>query len=41
MAEAQPVQRVSRTGKRPIDVPAGVTVTITGATLSVKGPKGA
>lgn len=41
MAEAQPTQRVSRTGKRAVDVPAGVTVTITGTTLAIKGPKGA
>ena len=40
MAEVQPIQRVSRTGKRAIDVPAGVTVTITGTMLSIKGPKG-
>lgn len=39
-ATEAPVQRVSRTGKRSIDVPAGVTVTITGTTLAVKGPKG-
>lgn len=40
MAEAQPIQRVSRTGKRAIEIPAGVTVTITGTTFAVKGPKG-
>lgn len=31
---------MSRIGKNPIQVPAGVTVTITGNTVSVKGPKG-
>ncbi|HEY9720754.1 MAG TPA: 50S ribosomal protein L6 [Oscillatoriaceae cyanobacterium] len=31
----------SRIGKRPITVPAGVTVEIKGQTVSVKGPKGA
>jgi len=30
----------SRVGKRPIDVPKSVTVTITGRTVDVKGPKG-
>lgn len=30
----------SRIGKRPIQIPAGVTVTLEGSTLSVKGPKG-
>jgi large subunit ribosomal protein L6 len=32
--------RQSRTGKRPIDVPKGVTVTIANGTVDVKGPKG-
>ncbi|GAB4575514.1 MAG: 50S ribosomal protein L6 [Rhodothalassiaceae bacterium] len=32
---------MSRIGKKPIDVPAGVTVTLAGSELSVKGPKGA
>ena len=32
---------MSRIGKKPIPVPAGVTATIEGGTLSVKGPKGA
>lgn len=31
---------MSRIGQQPIDVPAGVTVTIDGAKVSVKGPKG-
>lgn len=31
---------MSRIGKRPIPVPAGVTVAIDGSTLKVKGPKG-
>ncbi len=31
---------MSRIGKNPIAVPAGVTVTINGNTISVKGPKG-
>jgi large subunit ribosomal protein L6 len=31
---------MSRIGKKPVVVPAGVTVTIDGQTVSVKGPKG-
>src|SRR5512134_2798473 len=31
---------MSRIGKRPVAVPAGVTVTVDGSTLKVKGPKG-
>ncbi len=31
---------MSRIGKLPITVPAGVTVTVDGSTVSVKGPKG-
>jgi large subunit ribosomal protein L6 len=31
---------MSRIGKRPIPVPAGVTVTIDGSHVTVKGPKG-
>lgn len=34
------VQRVSRIGKRPVEVPAGVTVTIKGSRFEAKGPKG-
>ena len=36
----QEIQRVSRTGKKPIEVPAGVQVTIEGSNFSAKGPKG-
>lgn len=31
---------MSRVGKKPIDIPAGVTVTVNGAAVSVKGAKG-
>ncbi len=31
---------MSRIGKKPVPVPNGVTVTLTGNTISVKGPKG-
>ena len=31
---------MSRIGKNPIEIPAGVTVSIDGQTISVKGPKG-
>jgi len=31
---------MSRIGKKPIPVPAGVTATVAGGTISVKGPKG-
>ena len=31
---------MSRIGKKPIDVPAGVTVTLDGRTVTVKGPRG-
>ncbi|MBE7516184.1 MAG: 50S ribosomal protein L6 [Chloracidobacterium sp.] len=31
---------MSRVGKKPIKIPAGVTVTVNDATLEVKGPKG-
>jgi large subunit ribosomal protein L6 len=31
---------MSRIGKRPIDIPKGVTVTVDGSAVSVKGPKG-
>lgn len=33
-------QRVSRVGKKPIAMPAGVTLTIQGSTVKAKGPKG-
>src|SRR6185369_1130365 len=32
--------KTSRVGKRPIDLPKGVTATITGKAIDVKGPKG-
>ena len=31
---------MSRIGKAPIEIPAGVTVTVSGDTVTVKGPKG-
>ena len=31
---------MSRIGKNPIEIPAGVDVTINGADVTVKGPKG-
>ena len=31
---------MSRIGKQPVQVPAGVTVTVNGATVTVKGSKG-
>jgi large subunit ribosomal protein L6 len=31
---------MSRIGKRPVDLPGGVTATVSGQTVSVKGPKG-
>ena len=31
---------MSRIGKAPIAIPAGVTVTVSGDTVTVKGPKG-
>ena len=33
-------KRLSRVGKRPVAVPKGVTLTITGQAVSVQGPKG-
>ena len=32
---------MSRTGKKPVAIPAGVTATVEGGVISVKGPKGA
>ena len=32
--------KTSRVGKRPIDLPKGVTATINGRAIDVKGPKG-
>lgn len=41
MAEpANPKKNMSRVGKKPITIPAGVTVTIAGSEIEVKGPKG-
>ena len=31
---------MSRIGKKPVDLPSGVTATISGQTVEVKGPKG-
>ena len=31
---------MSRIGKRPIDLPSGVEASVSGQTVSVKGPKG-
>lgn len=31
---------MSRIGKKPIEIPAGVTITMDGSTVTVKGPKG-
>ena len=31
---------MSRIGKKPIEIPAGVTVTLNNNTVTVKGPKG-
>jgi large subunit ribosomal protein L6 len=31
---------MSRVGKKPLEIPAGVTVTVNGNTVTVKGPKG-
>lgn len=31
---------MSRVGRKPIPIPAGVTITVTGTTVKVKGPKG-
>ncbi len=40
MTAQTPTQRVSRVGKRPVPVPAGVTVTLTATRIEAKGPKG-
>jgi large subunit ribosomal protein L6 len=40
MAEATEQLRVSRVGKRSIEIPKGVTVTVDGGVIKVKGPKG-
>jgi len=39
-AKAAPRQIMSRIGKRPVEVPKGVTVTLSGGKLEIKGPKG-
>ena len=39
--QEQPELRTSRVGKRPVDLPKGVTVTLTATKVDVKGPKGA
>ena len=31
---------MSRIGKKPVDLPGGVTATVSGQTVAVKGPKG-
>ena len=31
---------MSRIGKKPVQVPAGVTATVSGQTVTMKGPKG-
>ena len=31
---------MSRIGKKPVSIPAGVTVTLNGADMTIKGPKG-
>jgi len=39
-APATEPKRLSRVGKRPVAVPKGVTLTITGTTVNAQGPKG-
>ena len=39
-AATAPVQKESRLGKRPVDVPKGVKVAIAGSKVDVQGPKG-
>lgn len=39
-AVTQAPKRLSRVGKRPVEVPKGVTLTISGRQVSVQGPKG-
>jgi len=34
------VHEMSRVGRKPVEIPAGVTVTLNGNTVTVKGPKG-
>ena len=40
MATAENTQKQSRVGKYPVEIPKGVTVTISGDRVSFKGPKG-
>lgn len=40
MAQAEQITKESRVGKRPIEVPKGVQVSVEGQTVKVKGPKG-
>lgn len=40
MATETTTVKLSRTGKKPVEVPSGVTVTISGQKFSAKGPKG-
>lgn len=40
MDTAATVSKTSRIGKRPIDLPKGVTATVSGKNIEVKGPKG-
>jgi large subunit ribosomal protein L6 len=41
MDTAATTSKTSRVGKRPIDLPKGVTATVSGRNIEVKGPKGA
>jgi large subunit ribosomal protein L6 len=41
MDTAASTSKTSRVGKRPIDLPKGVTATVSGRNIEVKGPKGA
>ena len=41
MDTAATTGKTSRVGKRPIDVPKGVTATVSGQSIDLKGPKGA
>ena len=34
------ISKTSRVGKRPIEIPKGVTATVNGRTVEIKGPKG-
>ena len=40
MATAAPEVRLSRVGKRPVNIPKGVTVNVSDVKLDVQGPKG-